>query len=234
VKEKLLKEKGGAKVYIIIIVLLVILCVGLGAFALIKMNEDKEDDDEKTSKKNEVSTSQTENKTDEKENKVDEDDKDDEEEKKGPVTYSGTLDMTELMGSDELKDTTWTLSIVGDDDSLEKMVIKAELEKFLKDTYESAGGSTSGVSYDEFIDEMKKQLDDNSMGSIGKELATEIGANEEDVDVSVNWIDDGTIEIEIDLSSISKEDFDIDKDESAIDSIVKALEDEGIKMKKSK
>ncbi len=232
-KEKLLKEKGGAKVYIIIIVLLVILCVGLGAFGLIKMNEDKEDDDEKTSKKNEVSTSQTENKTDEKENKVDEDD-DDEEEEKGPVTYSGTLDMTELMGSDELKDTTWTLSIVGDDDSLEKMLITAELEKFLKDTYESAGGSTSGVSYDEFIDEMKKQLDDNSMGSIGKELATEIGANEEDVEVTVNWIDDGTIEIEIDLSSISKEDFDIGEDESAIESIVKALEDEGIKMKKSK
>jgi len=232
VKEKLLKEKGGAKVYIIIIVLLVVLCVGLGAFAVIKMNQDKEDDDEKTSKKNEVSTSQSKNETDEKENKVNEDDDDDDDEK-GPVTYSGILDMTELMGSDELKDTTWTLSLVGDDDSIEKMVIKAELEKFLKDTFESAGGENSGFTYDQFIDEMKKQLNDTSMGSIGKELASEIGADEEDVDVSVNWVDDETMEIEIDLSSISKEDFDIDEDESAIESIVKALEDEGIKMKKS-
>ena len=44
-KEKMLREKGGAKVYIIVIVVLVALCAAVGIFAVVNMNKDKEDDE---------------------------------------------------------------------------------------------------------------------------------------------------------------------------------------------
>ena len=85
--------------------------------------------DEKTSKKNETNTSKSadedEEDDDKKENKDKDEEDDDKKENKdkdeedddkdGLVKYSGTLDMTSLMGTDELKDTVWTISVEGND-----------------------------------------------------------------------------------------------------------------------
>lgn len=236
-KEKLLKEKGGVKVYVIIIAVLVVLCAAVGAFAVINMNKDKED--EKTSKKNETSTSKTkdEDKDDDKnntENKANDDDDDDEDDEKGTQKYSGTIDMPKLMGSDELKDTVWTLEVEGDDDTISKMVITAELEKYFKQTFEDAVGTSNAYTYDEFVDLIHDQLD-STMGSLGTEMASDLGVSASKISTDVSWVDDETLQIEIDLSKTKKSDYaGVDDDESVIEFVVESLKDQDIDMKKSK
>lgn len=228
-KEKLLKEKGAAKAYIIVIVILVVLCIGLGVFAVINLNKD-EDDDEKTSKKNETNTTQSENKVDE---DVKKDDDDEDEDSSKTVKYTGVLDMTEIMGTDELADTTWTLSLEGDDDSIQEMVITAELETYLKETYDAAGGENSGYTYDEYIEEIQKLLGD-SLESVGTQMATGLGVSSSDIDTVSKWIDDETLEIRIDLSKVDRDSYNVDKSESVIETAVEELKDAGVTMKKSK
>lgn len=229
-KEKLLKEKGAAKAYIIVIVILVVLCIGLGVFAVINLNKD-EDDDEKTSKKNETNTTQSENNVNE-DVKKDDDEEDDDDSSK-TVKYTGVLDMTEIMGTDELADTTWTLSLEGDDDSIQEMVITAELETYLKETYDAAGGENSGYTYDEYIEEIQKLLGD-SLESVGTQMATGLGVSSSDIDTVSKWIDDETLEIRIDLSKVDRDSYNVDKSESVIETAVEELKDAGVTMKKSK
>lgn len=238
-KEKLLKEKGGTKVYIIIIAVLVILCVAVGAFAVINMNKDK-DDDEKTSKKNETNTSKSKDEdkdkdSDEEENRTSDDDDDEDDEKdSGVQKYSGILDMTKLMGTDELKDTVWTLAVEGDDDTISKMVITAELEKYFKKTFEDAVGTSNAYTYDEFVDLIHTQLD-STMGSLGTEMASDLGVAESKISTNVDWVDDETLEIEIDLSKTKRSDYKgIDDEDSVIEFVVDSLKDQDIDMKKSK
>lgn len=236
-KEKMLKEKGGAKVYIIIIAVLVILCAAVGVFAVINMNKDK-DEEEKTSKKNETNTSKTvdddEDKDDKKgsDNKTSDDEEDDDND--GVIKYSGVIDMPKIMGTDELKDTVWTLTVEGNDDTLSKMVITAELEKYFKQTFEDAVGDSDAYSYEEFVDLIHTQLD-STMGSIGTEMASDLGISASKVTSNVSWVDDETLEIEIDLSKTKKSDYKgIDDDESVIEFVVESLKDQDIEMKKSK
>lgn len=228
-KEKLLKEKGSAKVYIIIIVILVVLCIALGAFAVINLNKE-EDDDEKTSKKNETNTVQSENNVDD---EKEDEDEDDEENSSKTIKYTGVLDMTEIMGTDELADTTWTLSLEGNDDSIQEMIITAELEKYFKETYETAGGEDSGYTYSEYVETIQNILGD-SMESVGTQMATGLGVSSSDVDTTSKWIDDETLEIRIDLSKVDRDTYDVDKSESVIETVVEELKDAGVTMKKSK
>lgn len=237
-KEKLLKEKGGAKVYIIIIAVLVILCVAVGAFAVINMNKDK--DDEKTSKKNETNTSKSnddekeDKKNNKNESKDNNDDEDDDEEESKATKYSGTIDMTKLMGTDELKDTTWTLTVEGDDDTISKMVIKAELAKYFKKTFEDAVGTSDAYTYEEFVELIHQQLD-STMGSLGTEMASELGVADSKITSNVNWVDDETLEIEIDLSKTKRSDYKgVEDDDSVIEFFVESLKEQDIDMKKSK
>ncbi|MBP3463315.1 MAG: hypothetical protein J6K45_02400 [Clostridia bacterium] len=227
-KEKLLKEKGSAKVYIIIIVILVALCIALGAFAVINLNKE-EDDDEKTSKKNETNTVQSENNVDDEKEDEDEDDED----SSKTIKYTGVLDMTEIMGTDELADTTWTLFLEGNDDSIQEMIITAELEKYFKETYETAGGEDSGYTYSEYVETIQNILGD-SMESVGTQMATGLGVSSSDVDTTSKWIDDETLEIRIDLSKVDRDTYDVDKSESIIETVVEELKDAGVTMKKSK
>ncbi|MGN1330896.1 MAG: hypothetical protein ACI4VN_06180 [Clostridia bacterium] len=228
-KEKLLKEKGSAKVYIIIIVILVVLCIALGAFAVINLNKE-EDDDEKTSKKNETNTVQSENNVDD---EKEDEDEDDEEDSSKTIKYTGVLDMTEIMETDELADTTWTLSLEGNDDSIQEMIITAELEKYFKETYETAGGKDSGYTYSEYVETIQNILGD-SMESVGTQMATGLGVSSSDVDTTSKWIDDETLEIRIDLSKVDRDTYDVDKSESVIETVVEELKDAGVTMKKSK
>ena len=230
-KEKLLKEKGSAKVYIIIIVILAALCIALGAFAVINLNKE-EDDDEKTSKKNETNTVQSENNVDDEKEDEDEDE-DDEEDSSKTIKYTGVLDMTEIMETDELADTTWTLSLEGNDDSIQEMIITAELEKYFKETYETAGGKDSGYTYSEYVETIQNILGD-SMESVGTQMATGLGVSSSDVDTTSKWIDDETLEIRIDLSKVDRDTYDVDKSESVIETVVEELKDAGVTMKKSK
>ena len=231
-KEKLLKEKGGAKVYIIIIAVLVILCVAVGAFAVINMNKDK--DDEKTSKKNETNTSKSnddekeDKKNNKNESKDNNDDEDDDEEESKATKYSGTID------TDELKDTTWTLTVEGDDDTISKMVIKAELAKYFKKTFEDAVGTSDAYTYEEFVELIHQQLD-STMGSLGTEMASELGVADSKITSNVNWVDDETLEIEIDLSKTKRSDYKgVEDDDSVIEFFVESLKEQDIDMKKSK
>ncbi len=229
-KEKMLREKGGAKVYIIVIVVLVALCAAVGIFAVVNMNKDKEDD-EKTSKKNETNTSKSADEDEEDDKKENKDKDEEDDDKDGLVKYSGTLDMTSLMGTDELKDTVWTISVEGNEDMLSKLSIKAELEKYLQDSYDTAGGSNTGYTYDEFLKEIHKTLD-SSMGTMGTQFTTGLGVSKEDVTTKVDWVDDETMEIEVDLSKIAKSEYDVEDDESLIDYVIDSFKEEGVKMKK--
>lgn len=228
-KEKMLREKGGAKVYVIVIVVLVVLCLAVGAFAVINMNKDKEDD-KKASKKNETNTSKIEdeekNETKDKDGDDDDDDSED-----GVVKYSGELDMAKLSGQDELKDTVWTMSVEGNDDMISRLVIKAELGKYLKDSFDAAGGDDSGYTYKEFLEVVQKALD-SEMELVGTQFATGLGVSEDDVKTTTNWADDETLEIEVNLSKIKKSEYDVDDDESLIEYVVDSMKEEGVKMKK--
>lgn len=226
----MLREKGGAKVYIIVIVVLVALCAAVGIFAVVNMNKDKEDD-EKTSKKNETNTSKSADEDEEDDKKENKDKDEEDDDKDGLVKYSGTLDMTSLMGTDELKDTVWTISVEGNEDMLSKLSIKAELEKYLQDSYDTAGGSNTGYTYDEFLKEIHKTLD-SSMGTMGTQFTTGLGVSKEDVTTKVDWVDDETMEIEVDLSKIAKSEYDVEDDESLIDYVIDSFKKEGVKMKK--
>ena len=230
-KEKMLREKGGAKVYVIVIVVLVVLCLAVGAFAVINMNKDKEDD-KKASKKNETNTSKIEDEEkNETKDKDRDDDDDDEDSKDGVVKYSGELDMAKLSGQDELKDTVWTMSVEGNDDMISRLVIKAELGKYLKDSFDAAGGDDSGYTYKEFLEVVQKALD-SEMELVGTQFATGLGVSEDDVKTTTNWEDDETLEIEVNLSKIKKSEYDVDDDESLIEYVVDSMKEEGVKMKK--
>lgn len=233
-KEKMLREKGGAKVYIIVIVVLVILCAAVGIFAVVNMNKDK-DDDEKTSKKNETNTSKSADEDKDDEDKDEDKDRDDEDEddddKDGLVKYSGKLDIAKMMGTDDLKDTVWTMSVEGNDDMISKLIIKAELENYLKESYQTAGGSSTGYTYEEFIEAVQDTLD-SQMGTMGTQFTSGLGVSEDDITTNVDWITDETLEIEVDLSKVKRSEYDIEDDESLIDYFVESMEDEGVKMTK--
>ncbi len=114
---------------------------------------------------------------------------------------------------------------------LSKLSIKAELEKYLQDSYDTAGGSNTGYTYDEFLKEIHKTLD-SSMGTMGTQFTTGLGVSKEDVTTKVDWVDDETMEIEVDLSKIAKSEYDVEDDESLIDYVIDSFKEEGVKMKK--
>lgn len=229
-KEKMLREKGGAKVYIIVIVILVVLCAAVGIFAVVNMNKDKEDD-EKTSKKNETNTSKSTDEDEEDDDKKENKDKDKDDDKDGLVKYTGELDVSKMEGMEAFENTTWNMSVEGNDDMISKLTMEIDMGEYLKSVYDAAGGSETGYTYEEYLKEVKKGFD-SEMGTLGSEFTSGLGISEDDISVEVNWVEDEVIEIEIDLSKVEKSEYDIEDDESLIDYVVEYMEDEGMKMTK--
>lgn len=226
-KEKMLKENGGTKVYVIIIVVLVILCAVLGAFCVYNVvTKDDESDDNNTSKKNETNTVQSENKT----NKDKEDDDEDENE---TVTYEGDITDFMIEQTESLKGTEWMLSVTGDNEKLDGMVMTIKLKDYLEAIYEEAGGEDTGYTYEEYLEVVQTSLDE-SFESFGELMAEEIGVDSLDVETKVKWLEDETIEVTVDFSNVDLSEYTIDDDESVIETVVESFESQGATLKKVK
>lgn len=235
-KEKLLKEKGAVKVWVIVLVIVLCLAIAGGIFAYIKINEDKDDDSTSTSqsKENKKKSKDADEDEDEDEDVDIDQDEDDDDTKTSKNKsskerhFSGNIDMDEIIGTTGTK---WTMDVYGTDEAISKIVITIDMEDYLEEMYEEYGGQYD--DYDEFIEEVQEEFEDE-MDGLGESLVEGIGVDADDVKLSIDWVKDEVLEINIDFSKVDFSELDIEDDESVIEAMVEALEEEGVKLKEVK
>lgn len=241
-KEKLLKEKGAVKAWIIILVIVLCLAVAGGIFAYLKINEDKEDDEDSksTSQKKEDKQSKKDkddDDDDEKDDMDDDDEKDEKEDKKESKKsskkstserhFTGTVNMDEIIN---MKGTEWTIDVYGNDERLNKIVFTVDMEDLLDTLYKQQKDSYD--DYDDFIEEVQDSFDE-PISKLGESFAESSGLDESDIKTKAKWITDEIIEMTVDCSMADFSEANIDGD-NVIETVIEKLEEHGAKMKEVK
>ena len=216
-KNKLLKENGAVKVWVIVLVLALCLAIGGAIFAYVKINEDKDEEDD----------------DDEDDEDVDEDEDDDEDEvdkkdsKKSDKKSSKERKFTAELDSSILgvEGMEWSMDIIGSDDAISKLVITIDMEDAAKDMYEEMKDEYD--SYDDFLDFLHEQME-SSLDGFEESFTSSAGISSSDIKGSTKWTDDEVLEMTIDMSKVdfSKADLDLNESGSVIETLVEYLEDE--------
>lgn len=241
-KEKLLKEKGAVKVWVIVLVIVLCLAVAGGIFAYVKINEDK-NEDKSTSQKKEDKESKKENSDDDdKDDKNDldeEDDDDDDDEKDSKKTtkktskerhFAGDLDSS-LLGVEGME---WSMDLYGTDDALTKLILTIDMEDAAKDMYKTLEGEYD--NYNDFIEYLHENME-KSLDGFEESFAEGAGIDAADVKGSFKWKNDEVLEMTLDFSMVdfSEMDMELNDSGSVIESLVEYLEDEeGMTLKEVK
>ena len=238
-KEKLLKEKGAVKVWVIVLVIVLCLAIAGGIFAYVKINADKEEDDDSksTSQSKEKKNSDKdddEDKDSKKDEDEDEDDDEDEDEKDSKKDskndsktsskerhFTAKLDSS-MLGEEGME---WSLDVYGSDKDISKLVITFDLKEAAKKQYETV--KDQYATYDEFIKDLHKTMEESFSG-LEESFASSAGIDSEDISGNFKWKNDEVLEFTIDFSKIKFDDLDMELNESGsvIESLVEHLEDE--------
>ena len=247
-KEKLLKEKGAVKIWVIVLVIVLCLAAAGGIFAYVKINADKDDDDSKsTSQKKEDKEKNKEDEEDDDENITnsskkdkdedkDDDDDDDEDSTKDTKKSSkerhfrGELDSS-VTGTEGMD---WTMDIYGTDEALSKLTLTIDMEDAAKEMYELLEDQYE--KYDDFIKYLHDEMED-SLEGFEESFASSAGIDSKDVKGSIKWKKDEVLEMTLDFSKVdfSEMEMELNESGSVIESIVEALEDEeNMKLKEVK